>query len=66
MLRAITIDQVLVDEARIAVGERVVGELMHQRPTLTGGVRLCIGFETKFWLLQAASRANDQHGCSGA
>jgi hypothetical protein len=39
---------------------------MHQRPTLTGGVRFCIGFETKFWLLQAASRANDQHGCSGA
>ncbi len=61
MLGAIGIDQVLVDEPGIAVGERVVGELMHERATLPGSVRLWIRFQVKARALQAASRANDQH-----
>src|SRR3989475_10681021 len=62
MLGAIGIDQVLVDECRITVGERVVGKLMHQGATLAGGVRLWIRFEAKAGTLQAASRTNDLHG----
>jgi hypothetical protein len=34
MLGPIGVDQVLVDELRITVGERVVGQLIHQGPTL--------------------------------
>ena len=61
MLCAVGIDQVLVNELRIAVRERVVGQLMHQGATLAGGVRLGIRFQAKARALQAASRANDQH-----
>jgi len=61
MLGAVGIDQMLVDERRIAMGERVVGQLMHQGATLAGGVRLSIRFKAKGRALQAASRANDQH-----
>src|SRR2546429_8861317 len=61
MLCPVGIDQVLVDEPRVAVGERVVGELMHQGATLAGGFRLSIRFQAKARALQATPRANDQH-----
>ena len=59
MLGAVGIDQMLVDERRIAMGERVVGQLMHQGATLAGGVRLSIRFQAKARALQATPRAND-------
>jgi hypothetical protein len=40
MLGSVGVDQVLVDEPRIAVGERVVGDLMHQGATFAGRVGL--------------------------
>jgi hypothetical protein len=40
MLGAIGVDQVLVDEPGIAVGERVVGELVQQGTTFPGRIGL--------------------------
>ena len=58
MLSPIRVDQVLVDEFRIAVGERVVRHLVHHGATLAGGVGLSIGVQAKARTLQAASGAN--------
>jgi hypothetical protein len=58
MLGPVGVDQVLVDELRIAVGERVVRYLIHQGATLAGGVGLSIRVQAEARTLQAASGAN--------
>jgi hypothetical protein len=58
MLGPIGVDQVLVDELRITVGERVVRHLIHQGATFAGGVGLLIGFQAEARALQGAAGAN--------
>src|SRR6202022_3936067 len=60
MLGAVGVDNVLMDERGITVGERVVRQLIHEVATLTGGVCSSIRFQPEAGPLQAATRAHAQ------
>jgi hypothetical protein len=58
VLGPIGVDEMLVDERRIAVGEGVVGQLIHKGAAFAGGIGLSVRFQAEARPLQTASRAN--------
>lgn len=58
VLGSVSIDKMLMDKRRVAVGQRVIGQLVHQAAAFAGRIGPMVGFQAEAWQLQAASRAD--------